>query len=280
MGNNCCRGRPQETPTESFVSNSKDAKESLKSMGLRDLSLVIGIDYTASNEYHSIYSLNTSTPINDETDLYENLHWQSPDPSDKNPYEQVLESLPSMIDFSKSDPLIPVFIYGDSKTRQRRVRALSKDHNIQEEPIEGIENVIKRYKEVTPTVKTSGPTTYKPLIEKSIEIQRRKGGFLLLVIIGDGPPDDYEENIEALRDATNYPIGVLVIGVGDHEENWELMPEFLEEAKLAKLDNVFFVHYTPEMSKETLKYEALRELPALCRKLKQKKLLSVNIGVK
>jgi len=112
------------------------------------------------------------------------------------------------------------------------------------------------YNYITPKVSMSGPTTFGPLIRKAIEIEKEEGGkqLLFLLIITDGDVSDIDFDKKIVCEASNYPISICVVGVGDGP--FKTMIEFddmpvakegddsPENSKLRKFDNFQFVDFT------------------------------------
>ncbi|KAI8019639.1 E3 ubiquitin-protein ligase RGLG1 [Camellia lanceoleosa] len=100
----------------------------------------------------------------------------------------------------------------------------------------GFEEVLKRYKELVPHLKLSGPTSFAPIIEMAITIVEQSDcQYHVLAIIADGPvtgaegsfdPSPLEEEtIDAIVNAREYPLTIIVVGVGDGP--WDTMKNVL-----------------------------------------------------
>ena len=75
----------------------------------------------------------------------------------------------------------------------------------------------------------SGPTSFAPLIDRSIEIVNSSGGqFHVLLIFADGCVDDtldcMNRTHEAIVRASDFPLVIVMVGIGDGP--WSIMREF------------------------------------------------------
>lgn len=68
------------------------------------------------------------------------------------------------------DNIIPAYGFGDESTTDVGIFPLKKDGS----DCAGFEEVLRVYNEITPGVELSGPTNFVPLIERSIEICKKK----------------------------------------------------------------------------------------------------------
>lgn len=79
---------------------------------------------------------------------------------------------------------------------------------------------------MTPHVKLAGPTSFAPLIYKTIELVcvQPRPVMHILVIICDGAITNDGPTIQAICEASNYPIAIICVGVGDGP--WHTMQKF------------------------------------------------------
>lgn len=89
-------------------STYSELEEGLRKAGLESSNLIVGIDFTASNNWQG------GLPY------YDNACLHSIDPY-PNPYQKVLEIICKSLASFDADDLIPTFGFGDSKTTDRSV---------------------------------------------------------------------------------------------------------------------------------------------------------------
>ncbi|KAH7434837.1 hypothetical protein KP509_06G037200 [Ceratopteris richardii] len=243
--------------------NIYEVKNALNNVGLESASLIIGIDFTKSNEWTGKHSFDGM-----------NLH-ETNGPK-QNPYQHVISVIGSTLLGYDDDKKIPCFGFGDASTHYKKV--FNFYHH--DEPCDGIQGVLKRYKELLPYVTFSGPTSFAPLIYAAIDIVKKSGNqYHILLIIADGQVTEgtghskgiltqqERETIDAIVAASNYPLSIIMVGVGDGP--WDKMEEFDDAIPTRKFDNFQFVNYSEIMdeykdttSRDTaLAVEALMELP-------------------
>nr|KJB48933.1 hypothetical protein B456_008G094400 [Gossypium raimondii] len=210
----------------------------LREAGLESSNLILGIDFTKSNEWTGRYSFNRRS-----------LHAIGNSP---NPYEQAISIIAS--------------------THDKYVFSFYPDHR----PCHGFEEALARYKEIVPHIKLAGPTSFAPIINASIDIvEGSNGQYHVLVIIADGQvtrnPDvprgrlspQEQETVDSIVAASHYPLSIILIGVGDGP--WDSMQQFDDNIPHRAFDNFQFVDFTKIMSEntETSKKEAAFALAAL-----------------
>ncbi|MED6223963.1 E3 ubiquitin-protein ligase rglg4 [Stylosanthes scabra] len=234
----------------------------LRKEGLESSNLILGIDFTKSNEWTGRISFNKRS-----------LHAIGDTP---NPYEKAISIIGKTLAPFDDDNLIPCFGFGDATTHDQEVFSFHSDHT----PCHGFEEVLACYQKIVPNLKLSGPTSYAPAIEAAIDIvEKNRGQFHVLVIVADGQvtrsvntgdgelsPQE-EKTIKAIVDASEYPLSIILVGVGDGP--WEDMQKFDDKIPARSFDNFQFVNFTGIMSKNVSPAEkeaafalaALMEIP-------------------
>lgn len=234
--------------------NIEEVQEMLQKAGLESSNLIVGIDYTKSNEYNGKRTFNGRS-----------LHALCDVP---NPYQIAISVLGRTLEPFDEDHLIPVFGFGDITTKDTGVFPFFPDAR----PCRGFSEVLLRYTEITPGVKLSGPTSFAPIIHQAISIVRNTRSYHILVIVADGQVTNEKVTIDAIVEASNYPLSIVVVGVGDGP--WDVMKEFDDGLPKRKFDNFQFVelHHvmsTSEYPEAAFAIAALQEIPAQFRAIKR-----------
>ncbi|EYC16790.1 hypothetical protein Y032_0032g2494 [Ancylostoma ceylanicum] len=204
--------------------NSLDSlSDAMRRAGLENTNMIFGIDYTASNKYQG-------------EDSFGGRSLHTIHPNVKNPYQQVITILGRTLAPFASTGRIPVYGFGDAKTGDWSVFPLKPDGDCTT-----LEEVLKVYNEVTPTVDLSGPTNFAPLIYQAMEICQSSNDYHILVIIADGQVTNERATRRAIVQACQYPLSIIVVGVGDGP--WEMMKVFDESLPKRPWDNFHFVEF-------------------------------------
>ncbi|XP_013403744.1 E3 ubiquitin-protein ligase RGLG4 [Lingula anatina] len=229
-------------------SHFDDVTDSIKRAGLETCGLIIGVDFTASNEWQGR-----------KTFRGRNLHTVSGNKIN-NPYQKVISILGQILEPFSDDKLIPAYGFGDSATQDHNIFPLRAD----DQPCVGFEDVLQCYNNVARKVTLSGPTNFAPIINEAIHIAKHSKKYFILVIIADGQVTEEQLTIDAIVEASKYPISIIVVGVGDGP--WEAMDEFDNHIPRRKFDNFQFVNYHQVISKAkfpdaAFALQALMEIP-------------------
>ncbi|XP_020586155.1 E3 ubiquitin-protein ligase RGLG5-like [Phalaenopsis equestris] len=260
-------------------SSLSQVTEALAHAGLESSNLIVGIDFTKSNEWTGNISFN-----------HKSLHDIGDTP---NPYEQAISIIGRTLSAFDEDNLIPCFGFGDASTHDQEVFSFYPDGR----PCDGFEEALQRYREIVSNLRLAGPTSFAPIIETAIGIVDSTGGqYHVLLIIADGQvtrsvdtrngqlsPQE-RATIDAIVKASNYPLSIVLVGVGDGP--WDMMREFDDNIPSRAFDNFQFVNFTEIMSKnipinrkETdFALSALMEIPAQYKATLELQLLGCRRG--
>ena len=230
-----------------------EVKNKVKEQGLKECELILGIDCTSSNILTGKKSFG-KRPLHEISQHRLNF------------YEQVIGILGSIVDDLSPNGIFPVYLFGDGLTKERKVRPLFVDTE-GDENCYGIKHALSEYRRQIPKVELSGPTSFKPLIEKAIKIIEKNWRFHLLIIIGDGAVTEVKVTQEAIIRASNYPMSIIMVGVGDGDakkypkDPWYGMKQFQNELPNRKFKNFTFVQFSKGMEPEEFAEYALAEVP-------------------
>ncbi|KAI5562796.1 hypothetical protein BDE02_15G074400 [Populus trichocarpa] len=216
--------------------------DALARAGLESSNLIVGIDFTKSNEWTGARSFNRRS-----------LHHIG---DEQNPYEQAISIIGKTLSSFDEDNLIPCFGFGDASTHDQEVFSFFPDERF----CNGFAEVLTQYRELAPQLRLAGPTSFAPIIEMAITIVEQSGGqYHVLLIIADGQVTrsvDTERGqlspqekgtVEAIVKASEYPLSIILVGVGDGP--WDMMKEFDDNIPARAFDNFQFVNFTKIMSK-------------------------------
>ncbi|XP_076910746.1 E3 ubiquitin-protein ligase RGLG2-like [Bidens hawaiensis] len=216
--------------------------EALARAGLESSNLIVGIDFTKSNEWTGSRSFNRKS-----------LHYIG---DGLNPYEQAITIIGKTLAAFDEDNLIPCYGFGDASTHDQDVFSFYPEERF----CNGFEEVLSRYREITPHLKLAGPTSFAPVIEQAMTIVEQSGGqYHVLLIIADGQvtrsvdtepgnlsPQE-QRTVDAIVQASKLPLSIVLVGVGDGP--WDMMREFDDNIPARDFDNFQFVNFTEIMSK-------------------------------
>ncbi|WOG93452.1 hypothetical protein DCAR_0312736 [Daucus carota subsp. sativus] len=222
----------------------EEVTEALARAGLESSNLILGIDFTKSNEWTGSRSYNRRS-----------LHHIG---DGLNPYEQAISIIGKTLAAFDEDNLIPCYGFGDASTHDQDVFSFYPEDD---RHCNGFEEVLSRYREIVPHLRLAGPTSFAPIIEMAMTIvEQSSGQYHVLVIIADGQvtrsvdteggqlsPQE-QKTVDAIVRASNLPLSIVLVGVGDGP--WDMMKEFDDNIPARAFDNFQFVNFTEIMSKK------------------------------
>ncbi|KAL2904572.1 E3 ubiquitin-protein ligase RGLG2, partial [Bienertia sinuspersici] len=221
--------------------------QALAHAGLESSNLIVGVDFTKSNEWTGAKSFNKRS-----------LHHIGGYGDGPNPYEQAISIIGKTLAAFDDDNLIPCYGFGDASTHDQDVFSFYPDDRF----CSGFEEVLSRYREIVPHLRLAGPTSFAPVIEMAMTIvEQSRGQYHVLLIIADGQvtrsvdtehgrlsPQE-QRTVDAIVEASKYPLSIVVVGVGDGP--WDTMKEFDDNIPARDFDNFQFVNFTEIMAKST-----------------------------
>jgi len=222
------RQRKTFRPIPDRFTSITQVQAAVREAGLESSNLILGVDFTKSNTW-----------TGRETFGGRSLHEVRA--GHKNPYQQVISVLGNTLEEFDDDRLIPAFGFGDTTTGDRACFPFHEGGK----PSHGVAEVLERYEEIATTVNLAGPTSFAPVIREAIRIVQEERSYHILVIIADGQVTDASpcgETAQAIIEASNYPLSIVVVGVGDGP--WGVMEEYDDELPERHFDNFQFVDYS------------------------------------
>ena len=213
-----------------------------------DLNVAVAIDFTGSN----------GNPHDPGT-----LHHF--DPNSMNPYEKAISSIVEILAKYDTDKKFPVLGFGakyDGVVRHA-FQVGSTEESI------GVVGVLKSYEAVFKTgLIMSGPTLFAEVMQvaaaraqTSLEAAQAKGGlaYTVLLIITDGAVSDVAGTVECLKQISDTPLSIVIVGVGDADFS---AMQFLDDREGLKRDLTQFVPMNQHPQKTDLTTATLNEIPA------------------
>ena len=239
-----------------------DLHRAMQKAGFEFANVIFGIDYTHSNQMVSP-SLHQITP------------------GANNDYQFIIRHCGDAVRID-TDNAYPAFGFGDRETAEHSVFNFFDPARVPK----STDALLQAYNAITPSVKMYGGTTFTPIINKAIELVRESLQYTILFILCDGTvsPHCLESTKQAIIKASQYPISIVCVGVGNAD--FTEMKKF-DDMGGRKFDNFQFASlndirsYHAKVSKKTgqtleevMALYCLEELPEQFTKITKKRLLT------
>lgn len=260
-------------------------KAALRAARVETTNIMVGVDFTGSNEESGEYSFAVMT----NNPACKNLHWLDSTGATLNPYQWALTIVGRTLERLDDDKKIPAFGFGDVSTKNLSVFSLKPNasHNPIEDvnptyyqqdrtlgysepivPCLGFGQVFTYYAQAAKNVNKSGPTSFVPFIHKAIEYSRMNPRqHITAIILTDGDVTNLSMNQQALIEASSFPISFIVVGLGDGPFG---AMEAADDFEGRRFDNLQFVNFFATMNaagrdtqaqEDAFAKKALGELP-------------------
>ena len=233
-------------------------------IGLR-FHLSVGIDFTGSN----------GIPTNPKS-----LHYIPPGGfalgMQMNQYMKAITQVGQIVIEYDDDKMVPAFGYGANLPRTNQVNhCFPLNLNFENPFVQGVEGLLAAYAMAVTTVSLNGPTYFAPLLRECLQSVKQgyvhsKMNYTILLIITDGQINDFNDTVSILVEASDFPMSVIIIGVGDADftgmegldSDGSLLVDY-KTGRKAKRDIVQFAPFRNYSNNPVhLAEEVLRELPA------------------
>ncbi|KAI3860034.1 hypothetical protein MKX03_029903 [Papaver bracteatum] len=168
-----------------------------------ELNFMVAVDFTASNgDPHS----------------YTSLHYI--DPTGRlNSYQQAIFEVGEVIQFYDSDKRFPAWGFGGKTTDGVVSHCFNLNGSRNESEVGGVNGIMSAYSSALHNVSLNGPTLFGKVIEKATQIAAESlhspTKYFVLLIITDGVVTDLQETIDSLVRASDLPLSILIVGVGN-----------------------------------------------------------------
>jgi len=222
-----------------------------------DIQLMVAVDFTASN----------GNPADRNS-----LHYMSQ--GKMNQYQAALTAVGAVLEPYDSDNMIPTYGFGGKDHRGVTQHCFPLNGNSEDPEVPGIAGVLQAYNNAIQRWTLSGPTLFSEIIDTCVtqncmEPQTdQEQNYTILMIITDGVINDVQRTIDSIVNASNYPLSIIIVGVGNADfETMDVLdadeePLISSRGAQMKADIVQFVpfnkfRYSPYM----LAKEVLEEVP-------------------
>jgi len=172
-----------------------------------EISLVVGIDFSSSNG-------NPRDP--------KSLHFN--DDKTENEYIKAIKAVGEILTYYDTDKLVPVYGFGARLKGSREVsHCFPLTGNPQNHEVYGVKGIVDIYRKTLGSdIKLFGPTIFSELINTASDFAKlhttqQTQKYYILLIITDGVINDFEATKEALVNASELPLSIVVVGVGNSD---------------------------------------------------------------
>ncbi|KAL0884636.1 hypothetical protein Bca101_008617 [Brassica carinata] len=169
-----------------------------------ELNFMVAVDFTASNG-------DPRTPSS--------LHYN--DPSGRlNSYQKAIMEVGEVIQFYDSDRRFPAWGFGGRTADGHVSHAFNLNGASYGDEVVGVDGIMSAYSSALANVALAGPTLFSHVVDKAAHIasqslSQNSPKYFVLLIITDGVLTDMTGTIDALVRASDLPLSVLIVGVGN-----------------------------------------------------------------
>lgn len=164
---------------------------------------MVAIDFTASN--------------GDPRDR-NSLHYMGG--NEMNQYQAALTAVGAVLEPYDSDNMIPAYGFGGKDHRGVTQHCFALNGNPEDPEVRGIQGVLQAYNNAIRRWTLSGPTLFSEIIDtcttQSMDPQTAdEQHYTILMLITDGVLNDVQRTIDSIVNATNHPMSIIIVGVGN-----------------------------------------------------------------
>ncbi|VAI57562.1 unnamed protein product [Triticum turgidum subsp. durum] len=181
------------------------------------------------NMYHSGNGENFFVPASNAHDCHSNEVLKS----------QVILEIGDILQYYDPAKRIPSWGYGARPIDGPVSHCFNLNGSTYQPEVEGIQGIMSAYTSALRNVSLAGPTLFGPLLSTATAIASQsltsnQQKYFILLIVTDGVVTDFQETIDAIIKASDFPLSIIVVGVGgaDFKEM-----EFLDPNKGGRLES-------------------------------------------
>lgn len=254
--NGCCGGSTDPTLWLNNRTITQDVTFLDYIIGGCEISLVIAIDFTASNGDPSQRG---------------SLHFC--DSMEANEYETAIRSVGDILASYDTDQKFPVLGFGaklpPDYSHPSHCFTITEDFiypgNIIDNTCSTIDGVLNAYRHALYNIRLSGPTVFSDIVHAAadharVEARDSEQSYTILLILTDGVINDVDPTLQALFQTSSLPVSIVIIGVGDAD--FTDMVVLDGDGMGRERDIVQFVNYRQfKNAPEILRSSVLEEIP-------------------
>lgn len=169
-----------------------------------EMKLLLAVDFTASN----------GNPRNPNS-----LHYFG-DPNRPNDYLRAIRSVGDILLPYDSTKNIPALGFG-AKVNGVLSHCFYLNGHPTNPEVNGVDGVLHAYHQCMNNMQFFGPTNFSDIIKFSTKIARDRSGdgeclsYCVLLILTDGVISDMANTIDAIVEASNHPLSIIIVGIGN-----------------------------------------------------------------
>ncbi|GMI84599.1 BONZAI 3 [Hibiscus trionum] len=168
-----------------------------------ELNFMVAIDFTASN----------GNPRHQDS-----LHYIDPS-GQLNSYQRAIMEVGEVIQFYDSDRRFPAWGFG-GRTYNGTLSHCFNLNGTNAYEVEGVQGIMSAYASALHNVTLAGPTLFGNVINTAAQMASQAVSnditkYFVLLIITDGVVTDIQETMDALVRASDLPLSILIVGVGN-----------------------------------------------------------------
>ncbi|KAJ1552304.1 Copine-1, partial [Nowakowskiella sp. JEL0078] len=174
-----------------------------------DIDIAVSIDFTGSN--------------GDPSDI-NSFHYMNPERW-ANDYQKAIYSIGSIIEGYDSDKQFAVFGFGAAFNTSQVSHCFALNGNEAQPYVFEVDGIFEAYGQALPLLKLAGPRMFGPTIEKiskqiRAEIDNNPTAiprYRFLLILTNGEVSDMDRTTDAIVDASDLPLSIVIVGIGSAE---------------------------------------------------------------